>query len=73
MTSTPIKGLDGFRTWCDHTNPGIDPQIRLHAQNGNLYVLLGNWNLHQARGVAALINAQCDLAERDHCISAPTP
>lgn len=68
-SSQSVQGLDGFRTWASHANPGIDPQIQLHAQNGNLYVLLGNWNLHQARKVAALITAQCDLAERDFCIS----
>lgn len=58
-----IKGLDNWLTDCRIENPGIDPQIILEASSGSLFVRLGNFNLHQARALAVLINKTCDNAE----------
>lgn len=58
-----VKGLDNWVTSCRIENPGIDPQIILEASSGSLFVRLGNFNLHQARALAVLINKTCDNAE----------
>lgn len=58
-----IKGLDNWTTACRIEQPGIDPQIIIEAKNGSLFVLLGNFNLSQARALADLINQTCDEAE----------
>lgn len=58
-----IKGLDNWTTACRIEQPGIDPQIIIEAKNGSLFVLLGNFNCHQARALADLINQTCDEAE----------
>ncbi len=60
----PVKGLDNWATDCRVVNPGIDPQIIIEATNGRLTVLLGNYNLSQAREVAAMILKTCDEAEK---------
>ena len=58
-----VKGLDNWVTTCRIEQPGIDPQIIIEARNGSLFVLLGNFNLHQARALAGLINQTCNEAE----------
>ena len=62
MTGT--KGLDNFVTSVRIEDPGIDPRIVLEASSGSLSVMLGNWNITQARAVARAILDACEEAER---------
>ena len=58
-----VKGLDNWLTDCRIEQPGIDPQIIIEASHSSLFVRLGNFNVPQARQLAALINQTCDEAE----------
>jgi hypothetical protein len=58
-----IKGLDNWTSECRIENPGIDPQIIIEASHTGMFVRLGNFNVPQARELAAHIIETCDEAE----------
>jgi hypothetical protein len=58
-----VRGLDNWVTVCRVENHGIDPQIIIEARNRSLTVLLGNFNVRQAREVAEMILRTCEYAE----------